>query len=638
MAGKRDKNKKRRTGPPEEKPAAESPDLPEDKKLRAVKITARVLLLVLFFSYLFSLALKYPLNDPDVWWHLKTGSWIIDNGQIPKDDYFSYTTPEPLSAAEVRGLRTQWLGQVVFALAERAGGVTGVVALRNVLIILPMLILVLWLIRRGMGHLEALGLVTLPASLLIFQVFYAFERPQAFSFLLVLVEIMLLERIRSRSPGKFDLSMVGLPVLMALWSNLHAGFILGNVVIFIYFGSELLRVLWRRLRGTLAETAPPAFFASCALAVPASFLNPNTYHVFYNYFTGLTARFLKDFSHTVGGGGRSGWVEQVVLEFKPLYYFYDSLHYTWVMYYWIFLGVLFASLLAKYWIKKKVDLAELLTAAMLAFFANYYARGLMFSLTALPFFFAKTALEFRLPPLNLRKLSHVVVASMLIITVGFMASTYRGGVGRVLGLRVAPYWISPWYPLGACNFIEEVRPEPPMYNFYTWGGFLIWRLYPEYKVFIDGRAINKDISWTADNILKTFPGWRSQLDFFDINFILIPPVFRESGHIVPLGPALVGEKDWKLIYLRNNSAIYVRDVPQNRRLIDRYSMDKMSVYLEIVQVENVLLSGNPYNPNYNLAKADALLALGEYEKAKEIYLRFPRQSARELEMLRQKGY
>ncbi|MGD2079774.1 MAG: tetratricopeptide repeat protein [Nitrospirota bacterium] len=637
MAGKRDKKKKRRAEAQEE-PAAESPVLPADRKVQALKFTARVLLLVLFFSYLFGVALKYPLNDPDVWWHLETGNWTIENAQIPGDDYFSYTTPKPMSPGEVRGLRTQWLGQVVFALAEKGGGVAGVATLRNLLIVLPMLILVLWLVRRGMNHLAAVGLVTLPASLLVFQVFYAFERPQAFSFLLVLVEIMLLERLRSREKGKFDLSMVGLPALMALWSNLHAGFILGNVIIFIYFGSELLQVLWRKLRGTLSKAAPPAFFASCAAAVPASFINPNTYHVFFNYFTGLTARFLRDFSQTVGGGGRSGWVEQVVLEFRPLYYFYETLHYKWVMYYWIFLGVLFASLLAKYWIKKKVDLAELLTVAMLAFFANYYARGLMFSLTALPFFLAKTALEFRLPPLNHRKLSHLVVASMLVITVGFAVSTYSGRLGRVLGLRVSPYWISPWYPQTACNFIEEVKPEPPMYNFYTWGGFLIWRLYPQYKVFIDGRAINRDLSWTADGILKTYDGWQGQLDSFDINFILIPPVFRESGHIVPLGPALEGEEDWELIYLRNNSAVYVRDVPQNRELIERYGMDKKAIYREIVLVENVLLSGNPYNPNFNLAKADALFALGRYEEARDIYVRFPRQSAKRLEILRQMGY
>lgn len=635
MAGKRNR-KKHKTE--DKKPLPEESTPPQDKRTLTLKIVVRVLFTVLFFTYLFGLTLKYPLNDPDVWWHLRTGEFIIQHHEIPDDDYFSYTTPRPLTVEQIRGLRVQWLGQVVFALADRAGGITGVAMFRNLLIILPMLALFLWLIRNGLSHYAAAGIVTVPGTLLALQLFYAFERPQAFSFLLVLIAIMLLERLRSRDIGKFDFSMVALPALMALWSNLHAGFIVGNIVIFIYFGAELLRVLWQRLRGAPADAASPAFFAVCVVSVFASFINPNTYHVFLDYFVGLTRKFFRDFSQTLSGEAREGWVEQVVLEFKPLYYFYKVLHYKWITYYWIFTGVLFASLLVKYWVKRKLDLAELVTAAVIAFFANYYARGLMFSLTVLPFYLGKTALELRLPPLNYRRLCHALVAAMLAITVGFLTSTYRGHLYTMLKPKVSRYWVSPWYPLAASDFIEQVRPKGPMYNFYTWGGFLIWRLYPQYKVFIDGRAIDRDVSWTADSILKTMPEWRRQLDAYNINFILVPVVFRESGHIVPLGPALVGEDDWKLIFLRNNSAVFVRDVPQNRHLIASYNMDKRWVFREIINVENVLLMGMPNNPTYHLAKADALFSLGEYERAKEIYMRFPRESAEQLQMLRKLGH
>jgi hypothetical protein len=296
-----------------------------EKKVMALKVATRVLFTILFFSYLFSMSLKYPLNDPDVWWHLKTGDWIIENTEIPADDYFAYTTPKPLNDHQVRGLRTQWLGQVVFALAERAGGVGGVAMLRNILLLLPVLILFLWLIRKGISHYAAMGIVLLPASLLIFQLFYAFERPQGFSFLFIMLVAMLLERLRSCGPGKFDFSMVLLPVAMAVWSNLHAGFIVGNMVICIYFASEAFMYFWRRYRGSETGGARPIFFAVCVLAILMSFINPNTYHIFYEYFTGLSKKFLSDFAQTVSGGGRASWVEQVVLEFKPLRYFYEVL-------------------------------------------------------------------------------------------------------------------------------------------------------------------------------------------------------------------------------------------------------------------------------------------------------------------------
>jgi hypothetical protein len=621
-----------------------------EKKVMALKVATRVLFTILFFSYLFSMSLKYPLNDPDVWWHLKSGHWIIENTDIPDDDYFSYTTPKPLIDWQIRGLRTQWLGQVVFALAEKSGGVAGVAMLRNILILLPMLILFLWLIRKGVSHYAAMGIVLLPSSLLILQLFYAFERPQAFSFLFIMLIAMLLERLRTRGPGKFDFSMVLLPVAMAVWSNLHAGFIVGNMVICIFFASEAFMYVWRKYRGSEAEGARPIFFVICVLAILASFINPNTYHIFYQYFTGLSAKFFKDFAQTVSGGGRSSWVEQVVLEFKPLRYFYETLLYKWIMVFWIFTayplqpynipipGVLFVMLIIKYWSKKRIDLAEALTVFFIWFLANYYARMLMFSLTILPFYMGKTLMDIRFPPLNYKKIFMAVISVFIILTVGFINVTYRHYWRQVLKPRVAPSWITPWYPQLLSDFLETTKISGPMYNFYTWGGFLMWRLYPQYKVFIDGRALDQNISWTADSILKTYPEWRNQLEAFNINFIVIPVIFRESGHIIPLAPALVEEDEWKLVFLRNNSAVFVRDVPKNWEYISRFNMDKRSIFVEIVNIENVLLMGMPDNPTFHMAKADALFALGRYEEAKAIYSRFPRLATKQLEALKRRGY
>jgi hypothetical protein len=513
---------------------------------------------------------------------------------------------------------------------------------------------------------------------------------------------MLLERLRARGPGKFDFSMVLLPVAMAVWSNLHAGFIVGNLVIFIYIASEAFMYGWRKYRDSGVEGARPIFFAVCVIAVLASFVNPDTYHIFFDYFKGLSTKFLRDFAQTVAGGGRASWVEQVVLEFKPLRYFYETLRYKWVMVFWIFTayplqpynipipGVLFILLILKYWANKRIDLAEVLTVLLIWFLANYYARGLMFSLTILPFYMGKTLMELRSPLINFRqsympvvvvfvmlfavfvnldalnvwkqisisaiavliailavqitrlnywrKTLASVIAVFMMLTVVFIQVTYSKYWREALKPRVAPAWITPWYPQELSYFLDKTKIPGPMYNFYTWGGFLIWRLYPQYKVFIDGRALDRDISWNADAILKTYPKWQTRLDAFNINFIVIPVIFRESGHIIPLATALVNNDKWKLIFLRNNSAIFVRNVPSNREYINRFNMDKRSVFVEIINIENVLLLGMPDNPVFHTAKADALFALGRYEEAKAIYSRFPRQSAQKLQELKRRGY
>jgi hypothetical protein len=423
---------------------------------------------------------------------------------------------------------------------------------------------------------------------------------------------------------------------MALWSNIHAGFIIGNIAIVIYLASEAGMTVYHRVKKTGARTVHPLFFVVCIVSLGATFLNPNTYKLFYSYTSGMFSMFITDTKRAFTGHSGS-WVQDVVLEFKPLYYFYFNLNYKWLVFYWTFTVLLYLSMLLKYWFRKKVDLPELLTVSLIVFFANYHARGLMFSLSIMPFYMAKTFMEVKSPELRFRAASKGMLAFMLLLSIGFCVFTYKQ-TPAIFKPGITRKLISPWYPTRLVGFLKANRISPPMYNYYTWGGFLIWSIYPDYQVFIDGRAIDDIVNRTADDILKTQRGWASKLDAYRINFIVIPLIFRESGHIVPLGPALVEDKKWKLIFIQNNSAIFVRNVTRNRELIYKYNMDKKRVYKEIVTVENILLSSQPNNHIFNLAKADALFALGMYKESKAILKRFPREAKFRLMRLKDLGY
>jgi hypothetical protein len=571
---------------------------------------AAVVLPVLFFGYLFAVDLSLPLNDPDVWWHLKTGDYIVDNWEVPDVDPFAYTTPRPLSQTQKIGLRSQWLGQVIFYLSYWIGGYPGLGSFRNLLILLPMVILFVWLLRRG------------PALLLSMQLFYAFERPQGLSFSIVMVTVILLERVRRRcaEPG-LDFSFALLPVAMALWANIHAGFIVGNLVVIIYIASEILRAGYHKVRGTGKAAIRPMFYMVCLASVLASFINPNTYHLFYSYVSGLTAMFVTDFSRSIKGGGGS-WVTDVVLEYKPLVYFYTHLNYKWLIFYWVFTVLLYLSMVAKYILRRSFDIAEFLTVSLVVVFANYYARGLMFSLTVMPVYLGKTVMELGLPRIKIRWASQVAVALVLALTISFVTYSYKN---NPLSFRpgVTDSWVTPWYPTRLAGFLKRNPIAPPMYNYYTWGGFLIWTLYPQYQVFIDGRAIDNLVNRTADSILKIYSGWYTQLEAYNINFIVIPVIFRESGHIIPLAMALAYDDMWKLVFVKNNSIILVKDIPRNREIIQRHKRSKEYIFLEIIKVSNLLIRSSPGNPVFNLSKADALVGLGKLDEANAIYKRFP---------------
>jgi len=612
---------------------AERPD-----KARLIRLIGAFAVPVVFFSYLIAASFNYSLNDPDLWWHLKTGEYIVKNHKLPSSDPFSFTSPRVLDANQKMGLRAQWLGQVIYHLSFEAGGIPGVIAMRGLLIILPMAMLYAWLARRRAGPLVSLSIVSLPVLLFTVQLFYSFERPQGLSFSFVLLLVILLERVRKRSAaGGFDVSYAALPVLTALWSNIHAGFIVGNVIIVAYLGAEAVTLLYRRLRGAKAPGAGTAFFIVCGLAIVSSFINPNGYTLFLIYFKGMLSIVWTDVAGSLSQRGGGSWVRAVVLEYKPLIYFYRELGYTWLIYYWVFTAVLYLTLLAKYWLRRSFDIAEFLTVSIVVVFANTYARGLMFSLSVMPFYFAKSVLELRETGGGFKTLRWTATASALLLSCALLVSTLLARPASLTPmLRNAG--ISMWYPMEAVEFLRATHLDPPMYNYYTWGGFLMWALHPYYQVFIDGRALDNKMSAIADGILKTLPGWKRSLDVYGINFIVIPPVFRESGHVVPLAEALVGDENWKLVFLKLNSAIFVRNSPANLEVIGKYETDKRRIYMEIIAVENFFLTQQPGNPVFHLAKADAFFALGAYAEAKAIYERFPYLAAPQLDQLRRMGY
>jgi hypothetical protein len=294
-------------------------------------------------------------------------------------------------------------------------------------------------------------------------------------------------------------------------------------------------------------------------------------------------------------------------------------------------------LLFKYLALRRFDLAELVTVCFMSYMTYKYARFQMFSLTILPYYLGKSFLEVRGMELKSKAVTAVSFAALALVAIGFCAHTYSALPWRFVP-KIARNWVSPLYPAALVSFIKEQRPEPRMYNYYTWGGFLIWSLHPEYQVFIDGRALDSAVNHKADTILRSAEGWRSLLERYGINFIAIPIVEKESGRPIPLATSLVREESWRLVFLAPNNLLFVRDIPRHREIIQRHDIDKSYVYHGIVEMEKVFLASRPQDPALYIYMADALFELGEYEEARAIYERYPEMSAERLRILRAMGH
>lgn len=107
------------------------------------------------------------------------------------------------------------------------------------------------------------------------------------------------------------------------------------------------------------------------------------------------------------------------------------------------------------------------------------------------------------------------------------------------------------YPQAAVNWILENKPAGRMLNTYNWGGYLIWRLYPMYQVYIDGRAdvYGPDFFARYADLYLAEKGWKTMLDELNYGFILIDPGSRLAEELSQL-------PEWKTVYMDNLSVIY----------------------------------------------------------------------------------
>src|SRR5215217_1576600 len=220
----------------------------------ALKRTFEVYVFV--FAFLFA---SRPLSDGDFWWHLKTGEYIVRNFSIPRIDFYSFTVSgKPWVAHE-------WLSEVIFYLVYSRAGFNTLIFIFTVLTVLAF-----WIVfRRTNAHPFVKGFAVLLSVWSILPTMGV--RPRTFTLLFAGIYLALLHRFVHEKKAR---TIWWLVPLMVVWVNLHAGYLIGLVLIGVaivgvaldaWFAGEKLGPHWPELK-TLAFV-----FIACILAVN---LNP----------------------------------------------------------------------------------------------------------------------------------------------------------------------------------------------------------------------------------------------------------------------------------------------------------------------------------------------------------------------------
>jgi len=108
-------------------------------------------------------------------------------------------------------------------------------------------------------------------------------------------------------------------------------------------------------------------------------------------------------------------------------------------------------------------------------------------------------------------------------------------------------------PYEAADFLARNDLPPELFNSYNWGGFLIWRLYPQYRVFIDGRThlYGEEV---LEEYLKSYwasPQWHKPLERYNMNSIIIE---RDSA----FAALLTESPNWQQVYADELAVVFVR--------------------------------------------------------------------------------
>ncbi len=437
------------------------------------------------------------LGDPDTYWHIAAGQWMLAHGAVPRADPFSFSVPGAPWVAH------EWLSELGFALAWRIGGWSGVVLLAGAAAALAM-----GNLARHLGRvltplpvlvLGLLALATLAPVLLARPHILALPAMEAF------VAGLLAARAGSRAPSP---ALLG---VMALWANLHGGFVLGLALV-PPLALEAVLAAAPEAR-TRAARDWGLFFAG---AVTAGCLTPQLWH-------GLVFPFHLLAMHTALGA-IGEWRSPDFGRMQPVEI-------------WLLAALGLAGM-------RSVRLPPIRLALLLALVHLGLAHGRDGVLVGM--------------------IGPLLAAEALARTLAPASAGPRGGraqaAGLGAGIALAGLWLlvhpvrhgaDAVSPRAALAHLPPGLARAPVFNDYDFGGYLI---FAGIRPFIDGRA-----DLYGDRFMDTYlramhPDRAALADLLD-RYAITWTLLRPSDGAVPVLDAMPG---WHRLYSDETAIVHIR--------------------------------------------------------------------------------
>jgi len=545
--------------------------------------TSRYLVWLLLLALPVVILGYYPsrTEDYDFWYHLKFGEHFLTNKTCDLDhSMFSWTPADPTWRYGI------WIGSSILYLIYSGFGIYGLFIMQW-LIFFSVSALYVRFIRLTEDRLDMNHLLSLLMVFTALNLTAIYIKPELFTTLFFAVTVFLYFYIKYTSKNLFLLY----PPFLFLWVNTHGGYLVGlGFLGMMLVGETANKIIKRNQLST-------GLYKYMVISVVASYIAVifNPYGIDYHIAilkTFITKKYM-DYGTQV-----LAWENMWANLGKP--YSYRFFNTAWSL--TLMVGSFALVSLVAFIRRRFIDISLLLMTGGLYYIGMQAARVTIF----LPLFWM-FAMAYVLKKADLIPAKRYFVPVSLILLIALSTYLTKLTVDTLedrswFGNNVVDY-----APVKEVEFVKKYHIPGPIFNDYVIGAYLIWRLYPEYKVFIDPRY---------------GPYWQETgPDYFDFMYNLSPENFNRFHAKYPFKTAIIDMKEtalinflitspgWRLIYFDKSAVVIVEESVIPMLSPEALSVDMSTSKFSDVNNPDVLERVFNFYLNINRDYATEILAL-----------------------------
>lgn len=553
------------------------------KKLTKLETVVEIaLFIVIGFSVI------RPIQNFDFWFHIKYGQYIWQTHTLPFIDVFSHT------AFGQPAVPYEWLFQLSIYLIFKLTGAIGVQAF--VVICALLYAFIFRQILKSIFHLSLFPRFFLTGSLLLINYEFFVERPQSVAFVMFMATLFVVLKYVFQRKNYLFLT----PIFFLIWTNLHASMILGLYLLWSFSGIFLFKWLLDRKKDDFLTFRTLFVFGLINFALTIfPPLGTKVYELLLLFFQ------------------KRDFISHAIDEWVPL----SGLAERFYLYLIIIAASISSFLFAlirlkvangKNVLKSKVEF--LLPYAPFLPLSLFVISGVRQSPFALPvtFLIATPAIYLmrkNSPPI-LKVIGYITVSAFLIWGFWTYKSLYPN-----LGKN---------YPSDESMRFIKTNLKGNMFNEFFVGGYIMYKLGPDIKTYIDGRT-DMFLPTILPEYIKVAGDTKSDDETYMRNFTKLMDKYRVSWAILTtnryslswrLSRLLGNDPKWQLVFFDDRAYIYVRKNGQNTTVLEKYGLkvitpQRKSLYLgtdkDLAQLEYEKM--NSLSPSATSTNALGFLAL-----------------------------